>query len=63
MVAPFLDAYGHVANMSGWNKMGRVSDGKFVSDEKSVNVDYPFGNEADKLYFNYEAIAQWLKGK
>ena len=63
MVAPFLDAYGHVANMSGWNKMGRVSDGKFVSDEKSVNVDYPFGTEADKLYFNYEAIAQWLKGK
>ena len=63
MVAGFLDAYGHVARMSGWNKMGRMSDGQFVSDEHAVKVDFPFGDEADKLYFNYEAIAQWLKGK
>ena len=62
-VAPFLDAYGHVANMSGWNKLGRMTDGKFVSDEHSVKVDYPFGDQADKLYFNYKGIAEWLNGK
>ena len=61
MVTPFLDAYGHVANMSGWGKFSRMSDGKFVSDEHAVKVDYPFGNDADKLYFNYKGIAEWLK--
>ena len=62
-VAPFLDAYGHVANMSGWSKLGRMEDGKFVSDEHAVKVDYPFGDQADKLYFNYKAIAEWLSKK
>ena len=59
-VAPFLDAYGHVARMSGWSKLGRMTDGKFTSDEHAVKVDYPFGDKADKLYFNYKAIADWL---
>ena len=59
-VAPFLDAYGHVARMSGWKKLGRMTDGKFISDEHAVKVDYPFGDKADKLYFNYKAIAEWL---
>lgn len=36
---------------------------QFVSDEHAVKVDFPFGDDADKLYFNYEGIAQWLKGK
>ncbi|SEH33538.1 S41 family peptidase [Selenomonas sp. KH1T6] len=62
-VAPFLDAYGHVANMSGWSKLGRMEDGKFVSDEHAVKVDYPFGDQADKLYFNYKSIAEWLSKK
>ena len=59
--APFLDAYGHVARMSGCNKMGRMMGGKFVSDEHAVKVDIPFGDQADKLYFNYKSIAEWLK--
>ena len=59
-VAPFLDAYGHVARMSGWSKLGRMTDGKFTSDEHAVKVDYPFGDKVDKLYFNYKAIADWL---
>jgi hypothetical protein len=59
-VAPFLDAYGHVARMSGYNKFGRMTDGQFISDEHAVKVDYPFGEQADKLYFNYKAIAEWL---
>ena len=59
-VAPFLDAYGHVARMSGWNKLGRMTNGKFVSDEHAVKVNHPFGDMADKLYFNYKAIAEWL---
>lgn len=60
VVAPFLNAYGHVARMSGWKKFGRMTDGKFISDEHAVKVDYPFGEQADKLYFNYKAIAEWL---
>ena len=63
LVAPFLDAYGHVAKMSGWAKIGRMSEGTFVSDEHAVQVDLPFGDQADKLYFNYEGIAEWLKAK
>ena len=59
-VYPFLDAYGHIADMSGRWKLGRMYDGKFVSDEYAVKVDYPFGDDADKLYFNYKAIAEWL---
>ena len=46
--------------MSGWKKFGRMTDGKFISDEHAVKVDYPFGDKADKLYFNYKAIAEWL---
>lgn len=61
VVAPFLDAYGHVAKMSGCNKIGRMSDGQFISDEHAVKVDIPFGDQADKLYFNYKSIAEWLK--
>ena len=60
-VAPFLDAYGHIADMSGYMKLGRMSDGQFISDEHAVNVDLPFGDQADKLYFNYKGIAEWLK--
>ena len=60
-VAPFLDAYGHVAVMSGWGKLGRMSDGQFISDEYAVKVDFPFGDQAEKMYFNYEEIARWLK--
>lgn len=63
MVAPFLDAYGHVAKMSGWNKFGRMSEGNFVSDEHAVKVDIPFGDQADKLYFNYKGIVEWLSHK
>ncbi|MBQ5419961.1 MAG: hypothetical protein IIU24_07625 [Selenomonas sp.] len=62
-VAPFLDAYGHVAAMSGWLKFSRMVNGSVVSDEHAVKVDYPFGEQADKMYFNYEKIAQWLKDK
>lgn len=62
-VGPFLDAYGHVAAMSGWYKFGRMINGSFVSNEHSVKVDYPFGEKADKLYYNYKAIAEWLKDK
>ena len=43
-----------------YNKFGRMTDGKFISDEHAVKVDYPFGEQADKLYFNYKAIAEWL---
>ena len=60
-VAPFLDAYGHVARMSSWFKLGRMTDGNFVSDEHAVKVDIPFGEQADKLYFNYEGIAELLQ--
>ena len=60
VVAPFLYAYGHVARISGWKKLGRMTDGKFISDEHAVKVDYPFGDKADKLYFNYKAIAELL---
>ena len=63
MVAPFLDAYGHVASMSGWCKFSRMIDGQIISDEHAVKIDYPFGNDADKLYFNYKNIADWLKKK
>ena len=59
-VAPFLDAYGHVARMSSWFKLGRMIDGNFVSDEHAVKIDIPFGEQADKLYFNYEGIAELL---
>lgn len=62
-VAPFLDAYGHVARMSSWMKLGRMTDGKFISDEHAVKVDYPFGDQADKLYFNYKGIVEWLSHK
>lgn len=62
-VAKFLDAYGHAASMSGYRKLGYMSNGQFVSDEHAVKVDYPFGDQADKLYYNYKAIAQWLKDK
>ncbi len=37
-----------------------MTDGKFISDEHAVKVDYPFGEQADKLYLNYKAIAEWL---
>lgn len=60
-VASFLDAYGHVARMSGWFKLGRMTDGNFVSDEHAVKIDIPFGEQAEKLYFNYEGIAELLK--
>ena len=62
-VTPFLDAYGHVAKMSGYSKMGHMVNGQFISDENAVKVDYPFGADADKLYYNYKGIAQWLKDK
>lgn len=62
-VMDFLQAYGHVAAMSGWIKLGRMENGSFVSDEHAVRVDYPFGEQADKLYYNYKGIAQWLKVK
>ena len=55
--------YGHVAAMSGWLKFSRMANGSVVSDEHAVKVDYPFGEQADKMYFNYEKIAQWLKDK
>lgn len=60
-VANFLDAYGHVARMSSWFKLGRMTDGNFVSDEHAVKVDIPFGEQAEKLYFNYGAIAELLR--
>ena len=60
-VANFLDAYGHVAHISGWFKLGRMTDGNFVSDEHAVKVDIPFGEQADKLFFNYEGIAELLR--
>ena len=60
-VASFLDAYGHVARMSSWFKLGRMKDGNFVSDEHAVKVDIPFGDKADKLYFNYADIAELLQ--
>ncbi len=63
VVTNFLDAYGHVARMSGCAKLGRMTDGKFVSDEHAVKVDYPFGEQADQLYYNYKSLAQWLKDK
>lgn len=62
-VYQFLDAYGHIADMSGCWKLGRMYDGKFISDEYAVKVDYSFGDDADKLYFNYKAIAEWIKKK
>lgn len=60
-VASFLDAYGHVARMSGYFKLGRMTDGNFISDEHAVKVDIPFGENAEKLYFNYKNIAELLK--
>ncbi len=63
MVTNFLDAYGNVANMSGIHKFSKIIDGKIVSDEDAVKVDYPFGDQADDLYFNYRRLAQWLKDK
>lgn len=49
--------------MSGWLKFSRMVNSSVVSDEHAVKVDYPFGEPADKMYFNYEKIAQWLKDK
>ncbi len=63
VVTDFLDAYGHVARMSGYKKIGHLVNGQFVSDENAVKVDYPFGAQADKLYYNYKGIAQWLRDK
>ena len=60
-VENFLDAYGHVARMSGYFKFGRMTAGNFISDENAVKVDIPFGKKADKLYFNYEDIRKLLK--
>lgn len=60
-VANFLDAYGHVARMSSWFKLGRMTDGNFVSDEHAVKLDIPFGDQAEKLYFNYKGIAKLLQ--
>ena len=60
-VANFLDAYGHVARISGWFKLGRMTDGNFVSDEHAVKVDIPFGEQADNLYFNYAEIVKLLQ--
>ena len=62
-VTNFLDAYGNVANMSGIRKFSKMIDGRLVSDEHAVKVDYPFGDQADELYFNYKRLAQWLKDK
>ena len=59
-VANFLDAYGHVARMSSWMKLGRMYDENFISDEHAVKVDIPF-EHAEKLYFNYEGITKLLK--
>ena len=63
MVTDFLDAYGNVANMSGTYKFSKMINGEIVSDERAVKVDYPFGDQADNLYFNYRRLAQWLKDK
>ena len=63
MVTEFLDAYGNVAMMSGIWKFARMEGGKIVSDEHTVKVDYPFGDQADSLFFNYRRLAQWLKDK
>ncbi len=63
VVTDFLDAYGHVARMSGYMKIGHLVNDQFVSDENAVKVDYPFGAQADKLYYNYKGIAQWLRDK
>ena len=60
VVSNFLDAYGHAAGMSSWIQLGKLADGQFISDEHAVNVDIPF-EKADKMYFNYSAIAKLLK--
>ncbi len=61
-VSYYLDAYGHVASMSGPYKIGMIENGTFVSDEKAVEVDLPFPvKKAEKIFFNPEAIAKFVR--
>ncbi len=58
----YLDAYGHVASMSGPNKIGMIENGTFVSDEKAVEVDLPFPvKKAEKIFFHPEEIAKFVR--
>ncbi len=61
MVTEFMDAYGHVAKMSGFLKFGLMDDdGIFVTDEHEVDIDIPFGEKADMLYFNRRKIVDFI---
>lgn len=64
VLAPFVDAYGHVGGISGFKQLGVMGeDGVFVSDETAVTVDYPLTEEeGDAIYFHADKIAAYIDG-
>ena len=63
VVAYYVDATGRVGAISGFLKLGTLTDGEFVSDEKAVEMDLPMTDEEVKEVFFYaDRIAEYIAG-
>ncbi|MCF0230293.1 MAG: hypothetical protein HUJ76_11465, partial [Parasporobacterium sp.] len=59
-VASYIDCYGLKLVMSGFIKLGSLTDGEFISDETAVVMDIPYGDMADEYYFNRPAAVELI---
>ena len=61
VVAYYVDAAGRVGAISGFLKLGTLTDGEFVSDEKAVEPDLPMTDEeVSEIFFHTDKIAEYL---
>lgn len=61
VVANFVDAAGHVGNMSGYLQLGMMEGDEFVSDEKAVAVDLPMSDEeVEQIFFHPDKIVDFI---
>ena len=62
VVGYYVDAAGRVGAISGFLKLGTVTDGKFVSNEDAVEPDLPMTDaEAAEIFFHADRIAEFIR--
>ena len=61
VVGYYVDAAGRVGAISGFLKLGTITDGAFVSNEDAVDPDLPMTDEeVSEVFFHPDKIAEYI---
>ena len=64
VVSYYVDATGRVGAISGFLKLGTVTNGEFVSDEHAVEPDLPMTDEeVSEVFFHADKIAEFIANR